>query len=114
MQVDVNADGFSDVIIGAYQFDNGQTDEGKAFFYLGSSTGLSLTSNWSAEPDQLFANYGFSVSGAGDVNGDGYSDIIIGAIIFDNGETDEGKAYVYYGSASGLSLNSKLDTNRVT
>lgn len=101
---DVNGDGYSDVIIGAYLFDNGQSDEGKAFVYLGSSTGLLLTSNWSIESDQSFANYGYSVSGAGDVNGDGYSDIIVGANKFDNVQTDEGKVFVYQGSSSGPSL----------
>jgi len=101
---DVNGDGFSDVIIGAYLFDNGQSDEGKAFVYLGSSTGLLISSIWSVESDQSFANYGYSVSGAGDVNGDGYSDIIVGANKFDNVQTDEGKVFVYQGSSSGPSL----------
>ncbi|MBK9226715.1 MAG: FG-GAP repeat protein [Ignavibacteria bacterium] len=75
---DVNGDGYSDVIIGAPDFDNGQTNEGAAFVYQGSASGLSLTSNWSAEVNMADANFGFSVSTAGDVNGDGYSDVIIG------------------------------------
>jgi len=101
---DVNADGYSDVIIGAHLFDNGQTDEGKSFLYLGSSTGLALSEIWSVESDQTFANYGISVSGTGDINGDGYSDIIVGASNLDSGQTDEGKVFVYHGSSGGASL----------
>jgi hypothetical protein len=100
---DVNGDGFSDVIVGAYNFTNGQSGEGRAFVYHGSSSGLSLTASWTAESDQVSALFGNSVSTAGDVNGDGYSDVIVGAYSFDNGETNEGRAYIYNGSASGLS-----------
>ena len=57
---------------------------------------------WTAEPDQEFANFGYSVSTAGDVNGDGYCDVIVGAYHYDNGQFSEGRAYVYHGSASGL------------
>ena len=100
---DVNGDGYSDVIVGAYYYDNGQSDEGRAFVYLGSSSGLSTTADWTAESNQASAYFGYSVSTAGDVNGDGYSDVIVGAYKFDGGETDEGRAYVYHGSSSGLS-----------
>jgi len=103
---DVNGDGYADVIVGANQFDNGETDEGHAFVYHGSASGLSLTSSWMAEGDQASAGFGFSAGTAGDVNGDGYSDVMVGASSFDNGETDEGRAFVYHGSASGLSLTS--------
>jgi hypothetical protein len=101
---DVNGDGYSDVIVGAWQYDNGQTDEGRAYVYHGSATGLSTTPDWTVESDQAYAWFGVSVSTAGDVNSDGYSDVIVGACDYDNGQTDEGRAYVYHGSAAGLSL----------
>ena len=100
---DVNGDGYSDVIIGAYVFDNGQTDEGKVFVFHGSASGLNSTTSWTAEGDQASANFGSSVSTAGDVNGDGYADIIVGAQGYDNGESDEGRAFFFLGSATGLS-----------
>ena len=100
---DVNGDGFADVIVGARFFDNGQTNEGAAFVYLGSAAGLATTPAWQAESDQAAANFGSSVAGAGDVNGDGYADVIVGANRFDNGESDEGAAFVYLGSAAGAS-----------
>ncbi len=99
---DVNGDGFSDVILGARLHDNGESNEGTAFIYHGSSSGLNPTANWTGEGNQAEAQFGFSVSTAGDVNGDGYSDVIIGAVLYANGETGEGRAYVYKGSALGL------------
>ena len=62
-----------------------------------------MVPSWTAESDQLFANFGWSVAGAGDVNGDGYDDVVVGAVFFDNGQQDEGRAFVYLGSDSGLS-----------
>ena len=99
---DVNGDGFSDVIVGSYLQDNGQSNEGRAFVYKGSATGLATSPTWSLESNQSSANFGFSVATAGDVNGDGFSDVIVGAELFDNGETNEGRAFVYHGSATGL------------
>ena len=99
---DVNGDGYSDVVVGAYQFDNGQTDEGAAFIYYGSATGIGAVAAATLESNQAIANFGRSVSGAGDVNGDGFSDIIVGAFQYDNGETDEGTAFIYYGSITGI------------
>ncbi|MEW5988264.1 MAG: integrin alpha [Chloroflexota bacterium] len=101
---DVNGDSYDDVIVGAYEYTNGQTYEGRAYVYYGSATGLSLTANWTAESDQAYAYFGFSVATAGDVNGDGYDDVIVGADAYDNGQSDEGRAFVYHGSPTGLSL----------
>jgi hypothetical protein len=100
---DVNGDGFGDVVVGAYQFSNGETGEGRALVYHGSAGGLSLIRNWTAESDQVFAQFGYAVATAGDVNGDGFSDVIVGALAFSNGQAQEGRAFVYHGSAGGLS-----------
>ena len=96
---DVNNDGYEDVIIGAYNYDNGQTDEGEALVYLGSAAGLSTSPAWTAESDQAYARFGNSVSSAGDVNGDGYDDVLVGAQDYDNDtQSDAGRAYLYLGS----------------
>ena len=103
---DVNGDGFSDVVVSATYYDSGQNDEGKAFLYLGSWSGLETTSSWSAEGNGETFYYGTSVSTAGDVNRDGYSDVLIGDAYFTNGENDEGKAFVYHGTSTGLESTS--------
>ena len=107
---DVNGDGYADVVIGALDYDNGETDEGAAFVYHGSPLGVSETPAWTAEGDQQEAQFGGSVSGAGDVNGDGYADVVIGALDYDNGERDEGAAFVYHGSSTGLDADATRPT----
>ncbi|MBS1509678.1 MAG: FG-GAP repeat protein [Bacteroidetes bacterium] len=113
---DVNGDGYSDVVVGAYLYTNGQTNEGAAFVYHGSAAGISSTYTTMVESNQANADEGISVSTAGDVNGDGYSDIIVGAYLYDNGQTDEGVAYIYQGSAAGISSAylTLLEVNQAT
>jgi hypothetical protein len=101
---DVNGDGYNDVIVGSFFFDNGQSEEGRAFVFHGSAAGLGTTPAWTAESDHASAFFGISVAGAGDINGDGYDDVVVGATGYDNGQYHEGRAYVYHGSAAGLSL----------
>ncbi|MCI0347680.1 MAG: integrin alpha, partial [Chloroflexi bacterium] len=100
---DVDGDGFGDVIVGAPLFDNGQTNEGRAFVFVGSVSGFTTAPDWTGESDQANAQFGSAVAGAGDLNGDGYDDVLVGAPLFDNGQTNEGRAYAYAGSPSGLS-----------
>ncbi len=102
---DVNGDGYSDVIVGAPLFDNGQAGEGRAFVYLGSALGLAANAAWTRESNQADAGFGTSVATAGDVNRDGYADVIVGAVGFDNGQAGEGRAYVYLGSSTGLATS---------
>ncbi len=102
---DVNGDGYSDVIVASPYYDNGQTNEGKVFVYHGASTGLATTASWSKEMDQANADFGSAAGTAGDVNGDGYSDVIIGAYYYDNVEGDEGRAFVFFGSSTGLAAS---------
>lgn len=101
---DVNCDGYDDVIVGAYHYDNGSTDEGAAFVYYGGPSGLSATPDWTVEADQAGAQLGQWVGSAGDVNADGCDDVMIGADTYDGGEVDEGAVFIYYGSSSGPSL----------
>jgi hypothetical protein len=98
---DVNGDGYSDIVIGANLYDKTLADEGAIFLYLGGPTGIATTAAWSYFGGQAGAQLGTSVCTAGDVNGDGYADIIAGAPKYDEGETDEGKVFAFYGNNGG-------------
>ena len=100
---DVNNDGFADVIIGDTLYSNGQNEEGRALVYYGSATGLYPNANWTYEFNQANTQFGYSVASAGDVNGDNYDDIIVGAAFYDNGQANEGGAFLFFGSGSGIS-----------
>ena len=71
-----------------------------------SAARLQAGPDWTAEGGQVAARLGAAVAAAGDVNGDGYSDVLVGAEGFDGGQTDEGKAYLFLGSATGLAARS--------
>jgi hypothetical protein len=108
---DVNGDGYDDIVIGAHNTNNGGSGRGSAFLYYGSASGLVAASPLELDdPDnQDSAFFGSSVAGAGDVNGDGYDDIVIGAPGTNNNGSSRGSAFVYNGSASGLSTASPLE-----
>jgi hypothetical protein len=110
---DVNGDGYDDILIGAYKADStGNSSSGASYLVYGGldlPTSLSLT-----DADVIFNGVavnewsGHSVAGAGDVNGDGYDDIIIGAIWADVGaSTKAGASYLVYGGP-GLSASISL------
>ena len=100
---DVNGDGYDDIIVGSVTYDNAETDEGRLYLFYGSSSGLVTTPAWTYESNQASAWLGRMVSTAGDVNGDGYADVMANAPRYDNGQTDEGIVWVFYGSANGPS-----------
>ncbi len=88
---DVNNDGYSDVIVGAYGYNS---LKGRAYIYYGGSSMDNIPDvTLTGSTDE---SLGGSVSGAGDVNGDGYSDVIVGA---QGSNSGTGRAYVYYGGS---------------
>src|SRR6185436_15713192 len=92
---DVNGDGYGDVIVGAPQYTASRLREGAAFVYYGSAAGLTTFGFWGNSAGLADASYGASVASAGDVNKDGYDDVIVGSPLYSNGQSGEGKAFVY-------------------
>ncbi len=99
---DFNGDGYDDVLVGAYGYDNGETNEGRAYVYYAGPSGISSEANWTFESNQDQGWLGYSVS-SGDFNGDGYDDVLVGAPNRGNLVSSLGHVYVFYGSSSGLS-----------
>ncbi len=106
---DVNGDGYDDLIIGAPGVNGGGiSNTGGAFVVFGNSSGLPATFNLASvngtngfriEGAALDDGAGIAVSHAGDVNGDGFDDLLLGAPgVNANGNPDAGAAYVVYGS----------------
>ena len=106
---DVNGDGFDDLVVGAPSFDAAfGEDEGAAYVFRGSPTGIQPTAVWSVVGEEIATEYGHAVASAGDVNGDGFDDLIVGAPIASDDEAGlgaMGRAYLYLGSASGLATS---------
>jgi hypothetical protein len=90
---DVNSDGHTDIIVGSHLNDYNGVSAGAAFVISGF-TGDTLFSFYGEMSVDWF---GFSVAHAGDVNSDGFSDLIVGAL---RGNQDSGAAYVFSGSCT--------------
>jgi len=109
---DINGDGITDLIIGAYQADpyGTRVDAGIIYVIYGKASGLVNFNLSSLTNAQGFWVYGAAVYdytgcgiASGDINGDGITDLIIGAWAADpSSRSGAGSAYVIYGKASGL------------
>ena len=108
---DVNGDGYDDLIIGAYGTNVGEINSaGETYVVYGGPAGtvfslarstLDGTNGFTVTGISQFDRSGYSVSSAGDVNGDGYDDLIIGSEEADPGGNERaGESYVVYGGAS--------------
>ncbi|OYU61833.1 MAG: hypothetical protein CFE30_12920 [Bradyrhizobium sp. PARBB1] len=115
---DVNGDGFDDVVIGAPHDNAGGIDSGAAYVVFGKADGVTVELSdlinglggflIKGEYDDDHA--GFAVSGLGDINGDGFDDILVsspGYDVDDDGELyyDVGSVYVVYGKADGTEVD---------
>jgi len=96
---DVNGDGYDDLIVGSWASDANGGDAGRAYLFLGGANPApnpALVFNGQSAND----NFGTSVAGGGDLNGDGYDDVVVGAWKNDTAQGDAGRAYVYFGGPS--------------
>ena len=90
---DVNGDGYSDVIVGAWGYNS---KKGRAYIYYGG-VNMNNVADIIMTGENINDAFGLSVSAAGDIDGDGYSDVIAGAYGFDS---FTGKVYIFYGGAN--------------
>ena len=96
---DVDADGYADVIVGGPFADSSSTDAGVAHVYSGKTGALLHAFAGASANDQ----FGWSVAGVGDVDGDGMTDLAVGAPMEDGNGSDAGAAHVFSGG-SGAAL----------
>ncbi len=111
---DINGDGFSDVVIS-----NGYGSYGNTYVVFGKGSGMPAVVDAAAldgsngfriSSEDPISLTGFSVASAGDINGDGFDDLIIGAPRLDPTGLRTGAAYVVYGKASGFAANLDLSS----
>ncbi len=116
---DVNGDGLSDMVVGAIQSLVSGQKVGRSYVVFGKSTGSAIdlgaiaaigaganSLGFAINGEKTDDSSGYSVSAAGDVNGDGLSDLIVGAPYSDTGtSTDVGRSYVVFGKCTGESID---------
>ena len=116
---DVNGDGYDDLIISASAAGYNGLNSGSSYVVFGGAANMGATVNLSSldgtngfrlDGGELGAVSGYSVSSAGDVNGDGYDDLIIGAVGTDPNGNNSGSSYVVFGSGSAFASTVDLST----
>ncbi len=111
---DVDGDGFDDVIVAARGYVGGLDSEGAAYVFRGGPAGIvgttlldayvRLESHQSGATQRLNRS-AMDVARAGDINGDGFADVIVGFGFYDAGDLNEGAAFIYHGGPAPLNPN---------
>ncbi len=110
---DVNGDGLDDFLIGAPYNGDESPGSGRTYLFLGKATGWAKNTSLT-DADASFHGEapgdrsGYSIATAGDVNDDGYDDILISSMYNNESGIDAGQTYLIFGKSTGWSLNTNL------
>jgi len=107
---DVNGDGYDEFMIGSLLYDMPEINEGAVFMWYGSASGLNEGENgnpsnaaWMVESNQTGAWLGTAVGTAGDINDDGYDEVMMSAGFYNyEGANDSGLVVLWFGREEGL------------
>lgn len=105
---DFNQDGLNDIVIGNPSYTGGETLEGCVYIFYGKTTAPSSTPDLIIESNIANMKYGNSFT-VGDMNGDGFDDLITGMFEYDVPNTNSGLNTIYYGKAAGISSDNKYN-----
>lgn len=99
---DANGDGFDDVVVGSLGFSGELLQQGRVTLLPGSATGLASAPSWEYRGEQPDEGLGSFVAGAGDVDGDGFDDVLaLSRWVRPGATTSAGRVYLFRGSATG-------------
>ncbi len=99
---DLDGDGHGELIIGAHQMSVDSVQTGAAYVFAGDSSGATEAVRLLPSDGAAGDRFGEAAGGGGDLNGDGWLDLVVGARASDAGATDGGAVYVFYGSDASL------------
>ena len=101
---DVDGDGFDDVLVGAFSEDSGGANAGATYLFAGGQTGIvdAVDALAKLQGEEALDHSGYGLDGAGDVNDDGYADLVIGSYGNDRTGAGAGAAYLIYGPVAGV------------
>jgi hypothetical protein len=105
---DTNADGYAELLVGAHLYDDEQANEGTVYAFFGGPQGILSQPVWQVDGNKNDTYFGYAVDGAGDTNGDGFADVLIGAPTFRVNEVIKGAAFVYFGSTEAIIIHTHL------